>query len=112
MRAHDLDRIARLPRVELACRAVARRIVAGMALVAVRHHLEQRWSAAGTCAIDRAPPSLDDFEEILPVDAFARHTVRGCTFGETFDRIGIFDGCAHAVLVVLDDENDRQLPNR
>ena len=114
---HDLrleprDRIARLPGLDLLARAVAVAVGARMAARAVGLALDQRRALARPGPVGRGEGRLGDGGEIVAVDDDARHRIGARPVGDIGDRGRARDRHRHGVLIVLADEDDRQLPDR
>src|ERR1044072_3345595 len=108
----QVERVAMLPALQLALGAISRRVGARVALVAVGLHLQQRRALAGAGARDRRGDRVVDRVDVLAVDDHARHPVALRAIGDVIDRHRVAQRRVLAVEVVLDDEDDRELPGR
>ena len=108
-----VDRVALLAHlVDLVAGAVARRVGHGMAAVAVGLHLQDVRALAGAAMGHRLGARRQHLEDVHAVDLAAGDVVGLAALVEIGAGRGARDRGAHAVLVVLDDEHDRQLPQR
>ena len=81
-----------------------------MAAVAVGHDLEHRRLARLAGAAQQPVGGLDDRLEVVAVDPLAVHTERGGSAVDVRLGGGAIDARAHAVAVVDDEEDDREVP--
>ena len=113
LRAHAADRVVHLVLGDLVLRAVGEPGVGDrVAAVAVGHRLQHGGRALLARGAQQAVGRLDDRVEVVAVDALAVHAVRARALVQLRLGGGARDRRAHAVLVVDDEEDDRQLPQR
>ena len=77
-----------------------------------RLHLEERRAAAAPRQVERAADRVLDGEHVVAVDDLTRHAVAGRAVGQILDRPLRAPVGGERELVVLADEDDRQLPRR
>ena len=107
--AEALDRVALRPLLEQLARDVERVVVDGVALHAQRQALDQRRAAALARLLDRAPRLAVDGEHVGAVDDDALEAVGLGAVGEVLDRVLEVGRRRVRPLVVVADEDDRQL---
>jgi hypothetical protein len=73
--------------------------------------LEQRRPVAAAAAVDGAPHRAYDRQKVVAVDDVARHAVAEAAVGQVQAGVLLVRGRREAPLVVLDHEDDRQLPD-
>ena len=111
--AEEQDRVVAHHLLDLLLRAVLAGVGHGVAAVAVGLDLEERRALLLARAVDRlgrgprAPSS-----SVHPVHVAAGDAVGAAALVEVLHRRGAVERGAHAVAVVLDDVDDRQLPER
>ena len=112
MRAQHRDRIALHVFLQLLLAAIgpAHGVGHGVAHETVRADLEQSRRRFGAGAVYRLGDGGAHFEYILPVYLSARHIVRRATLVDVVDGRCPLERRAHAVPVVLDDIDHRELP--
>ena len=111
--AHAADRVVRLALGDLVLGAVGEPGVGDrVAAVAVGHRLQHRRLALLARGAQQAVGGLDDRVEVVAVDALAVHPVGARALVQLGLGGGALDGGPHAVLVVDDEEDDRQVPQR
>src|SRR3954452_24194652 len=103
-----LDRVLLAPLLDLLLRHVLHVVVRGMAVHAHGHGLEQRRAAAVECALARLARRLEHRLGVVAVDADAGEAV-GLRALDRVDRELRAGRRRVRVLVVLEDEDDRQL---
>jgi hypothetical protein len=101
LRAHLLD---------FFLRAVFRGVGHRVAAIAIGLHLEDRRPLAGARIGYGALAGLLDGQHAHPVDRLAGDAIGVAPLKQVGRRRGAFDRRAHGVFVVLDDVDDRQLP--
>ena len=107
------QRILRLPLLDRAGVAHVGQVRAHRVLhAAERLQLEQRRPVAGARAGERTRDRLLDRRDVVAVDDLARHPVAGGALGDVLDRALRAPVGRQRELVVLADEDDRQLPRR
>jgi len=90
----------------------AHRVGHGVTHEAVGAHLEQRGHTLLAGMLDGGGRRLAHGEHVLPVDHVTRHVVRRAALVDVVDGRRALERGAHAVAVVLDDEDAGQLPER
>src|SRR3546814_18842627 len=83
-----------------------------MSVEAKGHRLDQRRPIAGTCARDRGMRRLINRAWLIAIDPHARYPVARGTVGNPFTRGALGVARVLGVLIVLADEDHRQLPHR
>jgi hypothetical protein len=112
-RLHALDRVLLLAHLlDLLLGAVFRRVGHRVAAVAVGQHLEDVGALAAARMGNRLAARLLDRENVHAVDLHAGNAVGLAALVEVGPGRRPLDAGAHAVLVVLDDVDHRQLPQR
>ena len=90
----------------------ADRIGHGVTHEAIGADFEQCRNAFLACALDRIGGGDANGDHVLSVHDVARHVIRRAALVNVVDGGRTLDGGAHAVAVVLDDEQAWQLPER
>ena len=98
--------------VDLFLGPVLGRVAHRMAAIAIGLHLEDVRALPAPRMLDRLLAGGAHRQHVHAVDRLARDAVRLAVLVELGDRRGALDRSAHAVAVVLDDVDDRQLPQR
>src|SRR4029078_13206091 len=75
-RARAVERIAPLPLLDLFLRAVEARVAHRVAEEAIRDDLDQRRLARGAGALDGLGDAALDIDDVIAVEAIARHAMR------------------------------------
>src|SRR3984893_4950045 len=110
--AEQCDGGALLPGIELAGRPVRRRVGARMSPVPIRLRFDQCRPLPSPCAGHSVGCSRVDGTNVLAVDDHPWHPVRLGTIRKVVDRGRRVERAVLAVQVVLDNEDDRRLPQR
>ena len=110
--AERVDRITLEPLVELALRSIRCRVGPGVAGVAIGLQLEQAGTLPPAASVEGFFDGACYRVDILPIDDHARHPIAHRPIGDVLDGGGDIDAAVLAVLVVLADEDNRQLPDR
>ena len=111
--SHQRDGVLSLPRVDLVSGAVAESCVGHrMAAIAVGHRFQDGRLALVSGAAQQAPRALGHGAVVVSIDALAVHAKRAGALVELGLGRGALDARAHAVLVVDNQEHDRQRPQR
>ena len=111
-RGEGLDRVFALPLLDLLALAVDLGVGGRVAAVAVGEGLDQRRALLLAGEPDPLGDRLADGDHVHAVDPVSRHAVALRLLGEVGLRRVALDRGAHPVEVVLDQEEDRQLPER
>ena len=98
--------------LDLFLRAVLARVGHRVAAVAVGLGLDQRRPLLLARAVDGLAQRVAHGQQVHAVDVAAGDAVGGAALVEVLDRGRAVEGGAHAVAVVLDDVDDRQVPQR
>jgi hypothetical protein len=106
------DRVVLPPGLDFLLGAIQVAVALGMAAEPVRLALDQRRAAAAAGARDGGPRCGNHGGQIIAVDRHTWHRVRRCAVGHVRHGHRAGDVHRHPVLVVLADEDDRQLPDR
>ena len=101
------DRVPFQPLVQLTRWTVGAFVRSRVTCVPVSLRLDQRRPTAVARPLHGPTDSGLDGVDVLTVDNFARHRVRGRSHGYICDRSGAVDTRVLAILIVLADENDR-----
>jgi len=110
----DEDRIALHVLLELVLGAVgpAHRIRHRVAHEPVGSHLDQRWPLLFPGSLDRARHALAHREDVLAIHRLAVHSITLGADEHIFVGRRARDRGPHAVAIVLDDEDDGEIPQR
>ena len=108
----DLDRVAALPLLDLVLVAVDLGIGGRVAAVAIGERLDERRPPVAAGDLEVVGDALADRDDVLAVDPLAGDAEPLGLVREVGDRGVTLDRGAHPVEVVLDEEDDRQAPER